>query len=58
MAEVAPGPTRVHGPAPIESLPITAERYISPGWLDDEFDKVWPHSWLFACLERDVDEPG
>ncbi len=58
MVEIAPGPTRVHGAAPLEPRPITAERYISPAWLDEEFERVWPHSWLFACLVRDVDEPG
>ena len=58
MAEVPPGPTRVHEPAPVESKPITAHRYISSAWLEQEYDNVWPRMWLFACLERDVSRTG
>jgi phenylpropionate dioxygenase-like ring-hydroxylating dioxygenase large terminal subunit len=58
MPEVAPGPTRVHGPPPVEPRPITAERYVSAAWMVGEADRVWPRSWLFACLERDVADPG
>jgi phenylpropionate dioxygenase-like ring-hydroxylating dioxygenase large terminal subunit len=42
----------------VTTQPITAERYISPQWLAREFESLWPRVWQFACLERDVDEPG
>ena len=58
MVDVAPGPTIIHGAAPVPSQPITAERYISAEWLADEFADLWPTQWLFACLARDVDAPG
>lgn len=58
MAQVAPGPTIVHGAAPVPPEPITAERYISPEWLQAEAAELWPKQWLVAGLERDVDAPG
>ena len=58
MPVVAPGPTRVHAAPPVEPRPISAERYISPTWMSGESEHIWPKMWLFACLERDVSEPG
>ncbi len=51
-------PTVVHHPSPSGTAPITAERYVSPEYLRDETERLWPDMWLFACLERDVAEPG
>jgi len=47
----------VHGSMPTPQ-PITAERYTSEEHLRREFDDLWPRVWHFACLERDVAEPG
>lgn len=58
MVEAAPGPTIVHGPAPVSSQPITAERYVSTEWLNAEFAELWPNQWLFAGLERDLENLG
>lgn len=41
-----------------EPQPITAERYTSEAQLRREFDELWPRLWQFACLERDVAQPG
>lgn len=57
-AQIKARPTLVHGPAPVESRPLTAERYISPEWMAAEHRQVWPKAWLVACLERDVAEAG
>lgn len=51
-------PTVVYQAAPSGSRPITAERYIAPDWLAREFERLWPRVWQFACLERDLAEPG
>ena len=58
MPDVQARPTVVHGPPRLTPGAITAERYVSPQWLAKEFDQLWPHVWQFACLERDVSEPG
>ena len=58
MAEVKATPTIVHGAAPVEPLPITPERYLSPTYMQREADNMWPRMWLFACLERDVANVG
>jgi phenylpropionate dioxygenase-like ring-hydroxylating dioxygenase large terminal subunit len=58
MAVVRPKPIINHGPAPVQSLPITPERYISAEWMQREYDAMWPKNWLFACLEQDVRETG
>ena len=58
MPDVQARPTVVHGPPRLTPGAITAERYVSPQWLAREFDELWPHVWQFACLERDVSEPG
>ncbi len=44
--------------SPAGSKPITPERYISEAWLQREFEVLLPKLWQFACLERDVAEPG
>ena len=48
----------VHCPAPLPSLPVTAERYISESWLARESAELWPKVWQFACMESDVIEAG
>jgi phenylpropionate dioxygenase-like ring-hydroxylating dioxygenase large terminal subunit len=58
MSTVHARPTVVHAPAPVPPGPITAERYVAREWLDKEAQALWPQTWLFACLERDVAEPG
>jgi phenylpropionate dioxygenase-like ring-hydroxylating dioxygenase large terminal subunit len=58
MVEVAARGTVCHAPSPAGTGPITAERYVSEGWLAREFAELWPRLWQFACLERDVAEPG
>ena len=58
MSEVQARPTIVHQAPPVGPKPISAERYISTEWMAREADEIWPRMWLFACLERDVAEPG
>ena len=58
MPVVHARPTVVYQAAPGGSRPITAERYISPEWLAREYEILWPRVWQFACLERDLGEPG
>lgn len=58
MAEVQSRGIDVHGAPPVPPQPITGERYVSEAWLQREFDELWPRVWHFACLERDVAEPG
>lgn len=58
MKSQGSGTITVHGPAPVPSQPVTAERYISESWLAREQTELWPKVWHFACLERDVAEPG
>ncbi|MDA9292886.1 aromatic ring-hydroxylating dioxygenase subunit alpha [bacterium] len=50
--------TTVHGAPPKPGQPVTAERYTSEKWLARENAELWPKVWQFACLERDVAEPG
>jgi len=50
--------TTVHGAPPAPGQPVTAERYTSEKWLARENTELWPKVWQFACLERDVTEPG
>lgn len=57
MPEVQSRGVVVHGPMPTPQS-ITAERYTSEVQLRREFDEMWPRLWHFACLERDVAEPG
>ena len=58
MERVVARPTIVHQPAPVEPGELTAERYLSPEWMAREQAELWSKVWLFACLERDVAEPG
>ena len=58
MERVMARPTIVHQPAPVEPGELTAERYISREWMAREQAELWSKVWLFACLERDVAEPG
>ena len=42
--------------------PVTAQidktRYISHKWLEQEWGKLWPKTWLFAGLESDLKSTG
>jgi len=58
MSDVQSRPIVLHQPPPRAAGVITAERYISRDWLAREYEAVWPKAWLFACLERDLAEPG
>ncbi|MEM7100245.1 MAG: aromatic ring-hydroxylating dioxygenase subunit alpha [Pseudomonadota bacterium] len=58
VKQVDARPTIVFGAAPETDIPIGADRYISESWLAHEYEALWPHTWMFACLERDIDEPG
>lgn len=42
----------------IPVTPITAERYISPSYLADEWKKLWPNMWLVAGVAQDVEAAG
>ena len=37
---------------------ITAERFISPDYMEREREKIWGKSWLVAGIVQDVAEPG
>ena len=44
-----------------ESIPNTnfhKSRYISPAWMEREWERVWRNCWLLAGLESDVANPG
>jgi hypothetical protein len=58
MVKLQVQPVTQHQAAPATGLPISAERYISPAWLAREAEELWTKVWMFACLERDVAEPG
>jgi phenylpropionate dioxygenase-like ring-hydroxylating dioxygenase large terminal subunit len=58
MSQVLARPTVIHKPAPLAARPITPDRYVAGEWLSREIERLWPRAWLFACLERDIDDPG
>ena len=58
MNAVLARPTVIHKPSPLAPAAITPERYVSTDWLATEYERVWGRAWLFACLERDLAEPG
>ncbi len=58
MTQVKARPTVTYQTAPRKSRPVTAERYISKDWLAREFEVLFSRIWQFACLERDLAEPG
>jgi len=58
MSEVMSPSIVVHGAPPVPPQAITPERYTSEAWLARESAELWPKVWQFACLERDVTEPG
>jgi phenylpropionate dioxygenase-like ring-hydroxylating dioxygenase large terminal subunit len=33
-------------------------RYYDPGFMAREWDHLWTRSWLIACIETDIPEPG
>lgn len=37
---------------------IPVDRYIEPGILKREFERLWPRTWLLAGLVADVEKPG
>lgn len=48
--------TGKEGPVPFSK--ITAERYISPEYMEREWKKIWAKTWLVAGVAQDVEEPG
>jgi len=49
-----------NGPAarPDHHATLSADRYISPAFMDREWEGMWTRSWLLAGLECDAREPG
>jgi len=37
---------------------ISKSRYISRKWMEQEWEKLWTKSWLFAGLAADLSQPG
>lgn len=37
---------------------VPVDRYVSPGWMAIEQEKVWPRTWQVACSVDHVAEPG
>ena len=37
---------------------LDPRRYYDPGFMADEWDKLWTRSWLIAAIETDIPEPG
>jgi len=37
---------------------VPKERYVSPGFLALEYERLWSHVWQVACREEEVEEPG
>ncbi|MCY3640968.1 MAG: Rieske 2Fe-2S domain-containing protein [Gammaproteobacteria bacterium] len=40
------------------SGPITAERYVSRDYMENERQRLWPRTWLVAGVAQDIEEPG
>lgn len=38
--------------------PIPIERYISPEFMEKEWDNIWTKVWLMGALESDLPDPG
>jgi phenylpropionate dioxygenase-like ring-hydroxylating dioxygenase large terminal subunit len=49
--ERAPDPKLGHALVP-------KERYISPDYMQREWDRMWTKVWLLGCREDDIPEPG
>ena len=58
MSQPARYITTCDHPSPSGTKPITADRYISPDYLQTEFDEIFAKQWLFAGLESDLQETG
>ena len=43
---------------PLPYGPITAERYISREYMENERQRLWPRTWLVAGVAQDIEEPG
>jgi phenylpropionate dioxygenase-like ring-hydroxylating dioxygenase large terminal subunit len=44
--------------APTGRAKISADRFISTGHMENEWEKIWPKTWLVAGVASDVREPG
>ena len=44
--------------APSGRKEITAERYLSTEILSQEWEHLWPRTWLYVGVASDVSEPG
>ena len=54
-------PSRISGidnSPPTGQRDITPDRYLSNEIMSEEWEHVWPKSWIFAGLSTDVSEPG
>jgi phenylpropionate dioxygenase-like ring-hydroxylating dioxygenase large terminal subunit len=56
-ADEGNNPVSVDPAAPVTAR-IDKNRYISHQWLEQERDKLWPRTWLFAGLESDLENTG
>ncbi|MGI9625174.1 MAG: aromatic ring-hydroxylating oxygenase subunit alpha [Acidimicrobiales bacterium] len=57
MTDLAPrSEANWQSPAPTQA--ITAHRYTSTDYMQHEWERVWPKTWLFAALVGDLKEPG
>ena len=58
MTDVIKEQTQEDAHSPSGRKEITAERYLSPAVLEQEWEHVWPRTWLYAGVASDVSEPG
>ncbi len=42
----------------LEDVQVPVERYVSEGFRDQEFARLWPRVWQIACRDDEVAEPG
>jgi len=52
------GRKRVELDPPVRGDEITAERYISPVWMEREFERLWPKIWHIGAMEGDIPDAG
>ena len=50
--------TQEDAAAPTGRKEITSDRYLSRDMLDQEWEHLWPRTWLYAGVASDVSEPG
>ncbi|MEO9599881.1 aromatic ring-hydroxylating dioxygenase subunit alpha [Parasphingorhabdus sp.] len=46
-------------PEPVfKNTTITADRYFSRDFMDQEWETIWTKTWQIACLSREIQKPG